>query len=267
MTKRLFACIALTMIVAANAATVHAQNTSSSPSVQEQLEAQYPLAKMTARGGCTVTNQETGLALQKAGVAALPQSSSSPMCASHYRNGNFTKPGFKCTYFLNMTHQSLVNLEKGDKVFPTKLEIDKDDVKISFGYCSGDQGQAVGYIGQVIVEFPKDTLKTTSITQIEDKIAEVFNADSGDQQGQNQQNQGGGNQQPSQGNQNAANQGSQGQDNPSSCNPEVGQTIDQVTAACGKPANQTKGATKVQYFYNDPKIKVIFVNGKVSDIE
>lgn len=93
------------------------------PSIQEQLEAQYPLAKMTAKGGCTVTNPETGLALQKAGPAALPQRGSTTMCASHYRNGNFTKPGFRCTSFLNMTKQNLVTLEKGDKVFPPKLRL------------------------------------------------------------------------------------------------------------------------------------------------
>ncbi len=263
MTKRLFLCIALTVLVAASVATLNAQSTASSPSaspsVLEQLEAQYPLAKMTAKGGCTVTNPETGLALQKAGPAALPQKGSSTMCASHYRNGSFTKAGFKCTYYLNMTKQALVALEKGDKVFPTKLEVDKDDVKVSFGYCSGDSGQAVVYTGQVIIEFPKDSLKSASVTQIEDKIAEVFSADSGDQQAQS----GGQDNQQSQGNQD-----SQPQNSPSACNPEVGQTVDQVMAACGQPANQSKGAgTKLLYFYNEPKIKIIFMNGKVADIE
>lgn len=263
MTKRLFLCIALAMFVAATAATLNAQNTpssaSASPSVQEQLEAQYPLAKMTAKGGCTVTNPETSLALQKAGPAALPQKGSNTMCASHYRNGSFTKPGFKCNYYLNVTKQSLVNLEKGDKVFPTKLEVDKDDVKVSFGYCSGDPGQAVVYTGQVILEFPKDSLKTASVTQIEDKIAEVFGADSGDQQAQN----GGQDNQEAQGNQDSQPQNSQ-----SACNPEVGQTIDQVMAACGQPANQSKGANgKLLYFYNQPKVKIIFISGKISDIE
>jgi hypothetical protein len=39
-------------------------------------------------------------------------------------------------------------------------------------------------------------------------------------------------------------------------------------AACGQPANQSKGAgTKVLYFYNQPKLKIIFMNGKVADIE
>ncbi|HEY2393582.1 MAG TPA: hypothetical protein VGK22_20580 [Candidatus Angelobacter sp.] len=262
-TRNLFRCtpiIALALGVAVLPAALRAQDApSASPSIQEQLEAQYPLAKMTTKGGCTVTNPETGLALQKAGPAALPQRSSSLMCASHYRNGNFTKPGFKCTYFLNMTKQELVTLEKGDKVFPTKLEVDKDDVKVSFGYCSGDQGQAAAYTGQVIIEFPKDSLKAASVAQIEDKMAEVLSADSGDQQAQGGGQQSGPNSQP---------QDSQPQDNQSACNPEVGQTVDQVVAACGQPVNQSKGAsTKLIYFYNQPKLKIIFMNGKVSDTE
>lgn len=263
MTKRLFVCIALTVLVAAPTTTLNAQSTpsspSASPSVLEQLEAQYPLAKMTAKGGCTVTNPETALALQKAGPAALPQKGSSTMCASHYRNGSFTKPGFKCTYYLNMTKQTVVTLEKGDKVFPTKFDVDKDDVKVSFGYCSGDPGQAVAYTGEVIIEFPRDSLKAASVTQVEDKIAEVFGADSGDQQAQS----GGQDNQQSEGNQD-----SQPQDSASACNPEVGQTIDQVMASCGQPANQSKGANgKLLYFYNQPKIKIIFISGKISDIE
>jgi hypothetical protein len=267
-TRKLFRCttiIALALGVAVFPAALRAQSApSASPSIQEQLEAQYPLAKMTTKGGCTVTNPETALAIQKAGPAALPQRTSSPMCASHYRNGNFTKPGFKCTYFLNMTKQELVTLEKGDKIFPTKLEVDKDDVKVSFGYCSGDQGQSAAYTGQLVIEFPKDSLKAASVAQIEDKIAEVLSTDAGDQQAQGGGQQGGPNSQA----QNSQSQDSQPQDNQSACNPEVGQTVDQIVAACGQPANQSKGAgTKLLYFYNQPKLKIIFMNGKVADIE
>jgi hypothetical protein len=39
-------------------------------------------------------------------------------------------------------------------------------------------------------------------------------------------------------------------------------------AACGPPANQSKGAgTKLLYFYNQPKVKITFMNGKVADID
>lgn len=53
----------------------------------------------------------------------------------------------------------------------------------------------------------------------------------------------------------------------SAWNVEMGETVAQVEIMCGKPVNQSKGATKLLYFYDQPKMKVIFVNGKVSDIE
>jgi hypothetical protein len=269
-TRKLFRSIPFTaVVVAAYAATLLAQNaspsspsSSASPSLQEQLEAQYPLAKMTTKGGCAITNRETGLALQKAGIGALPQNASSTVCAAHYRNGSIAKPGFKCNYWLNVTKQALVTLEKGDKVFPTKLEVGRDEVKIAFGYCSGDPGQAAVYTGQVVIEFPRDSLKTTGVTQIEDKIAEVFSADNIEQRGQ-----GGGQQDGQQSNQQG--QDSAPQDNQgSACNVEIGQTIDQLVSACGQPANQAKGAgTKLIYFYTQPKLKVTLVDNKVADID
>lgn len=267
MSKTFFRCIeaiALLLVSAMPLATLHAQSSqpaaSAAPaSLQEQLEAQFPLAQMTANGGCTVTNPDTAVTLQKPGIGALPQRGSTTMCAAHYRNGSITKTGFKCTYYLNMTKQSLVTLQKGERVFPTKFEVGKDEVRVAFGYCSGDAGQAAPYTGQVVIEFPKDSLKTLGVTQVEDKIAEVFAVESGgDQQakdGQQEQN------------------GQQSQDAPqdnqgSTCNPEINQTLDQVVASCGNPTSQAKGAgTKQIYFYNQPKLKIIFVDKKVADIE
>lgn len=240
---------------------VHAQTAPAAPSLQEQLEAQYPLAKLTSAGGCTVTNPETAMALQQGGIGALPQKTSSAACAAHYRNGRITKTGFKCNYWLEMTKQALVALQKGDKVFPTKIETAKDDIKISFGYCSGDPGQAALYTGQVVVEFPKDSLKGLSVTQVEDKLAEVFTPDSGDQQ----QAQGGPG--PAQQAEEQAQPAGNGTAS-SACNVQVGQTVDQVLAACGQPSNQLKGAgAKQLFFYKDPKLKVTIVNGKVADID
>ncbi|HZU33745.1 MAG TPA: hypothetical protein VFB79_21705 [Candidatus Angelobacter sp.] len=252
----------LVFIVVFSRSALNAQSASTPapPSIQEQLEAQYPLAKMTAQGGCTVTNPETGLALQKAGPAALPQRGSTTMCASHYRNGNFTKPGFRCTSFLNMTKQNLVTLEKGDKVFPTKIEVEKDEVKLSFGYCSGDPGQATIYTGQVVVEFPKDTLKMATVTQIEDKIAEVFSADSGEQQAQSGQP-------PQDGNaQGPAQPAPENQETPADApSIEAGQTIDQVVAIMGQPQKKVNLGAKQIYIYKD--LKVTFVGGKVADVQ
>jgi hypothetical protein len=46
---------------------------------------------------------------------------------------------------------------------------------------------------------------------------------------------------------------------------EVGQTIDQVTAALGAPAKTFKVGAKTIYVYKDSKIT--FTNGKVTDIQ
>lgn len=265
MARRTFFCcikiIALALGVVAQIPALHAQSTAAPPSLQEQLEAQYPLAKMTAQGGCTVTNPDTALSIQQAGIGALPQKASSAMCAAHYRNGSITKPGFRCTYFLTATKQTQVNLEKGDKVFPTKIEVANNEVRVSFGYCSGDQGQAAAYIGQVVIEFPKDSLKSASVTQVEDKLNEVFSSDSG---GQQQQAQSG--PVPAQQSANQA-QPQDNQDQSPACNVELGQTVAQVETACGKPASQAKGAAKLLYFYNQPKLKITFIGGKVADID
>lgn len=255
---------ALSMI--AYAPALHAQASSqTTPSLEDQLAAQYPLAKITNQGGCTVTNPDTSLALQKPGLGALPAKTYSPMCATHYKDGGFKASGFKCKYWLNMSKQEPVNLQKGDKVFPTKFEIGKDALKIDIGYCSGDPPQATAYKAEIVVEFPKDFLKTASVPQVEDKIAEVLTTDNGGDQQPSQQSGGSG---PAQQSTRAQPQNNPPSSQTSGCNVDIGLTISQVVSVCGNPANQSKGAgTKLIYFYDQPKLKVVFVNGKVTDIE
>jgi hypothetical protein len=235
------------------------------PSLEDQLAAQYPLARITSQGGCSITNPDTSLALQKPGLGALPAKTYSPMCAMHYKDGGFKTSGFKCKYWLNMSKQEPVNLQKGDRVFPTKLEVGKDELKIAVGYCSGDPPQATAYKAEIVVEFTKDFLKTASVPQVEDKIAEVLTADNGGDQQQSQQS---GSSAPAQqtGQTQPANNPPPAQG--SNCNVDIGFTVPQVVSVCGNPANQSKGAgTKLIYFYDQPKLKVVFVNGKVTDIE
>ncbi len=272
MTKNFFRCIeaiALTLVGAMAITPLHAQGADASPSLQEQLEAQYPTAKFSSRGGCTVSNPETGMLLQKSGIGALPQTSSSTMCAAHYRNGAITRPGFKCNYYLNLTKQALVTLEKGDKVYPTKIEVAKDEVRVAFGYCSGDPGRAALYVGQVVIEFPKDTLKTTGVPQVEDKIAEVFTPDNAGQQQEQQQGeqppqaQDNENQQNAPDNQQQADNNQAPQQEPPSI--EIGQTIEQVVAAWGQPDKKVNLGAKQIYVYKD--LKVTFIGGKVSDVQ
>ncbi len=167
----------------------------------------------------------------------------------------------------------------GDTVYPAKLEVDekKGEVKFTIITCKQAGDQQNPYKGEIVFHFKE--LKPENVSQVEDTIATVFKQGGGDQQGDggnNQGQQGNGNQGnggggPQEGGggqaQQGGNQDQQQEDPASACNPEVGQTVAQVEEACGKPVNRTKGATKLLYFYNQPKIKVIFVNGKVADIE
>lgn len=264
MNKHFFCCIkviALTLVGAMPLATLHAQSApppSASPSLQEQLEAQYPLAKITNAGGCSVTNPETALVLQKAGIGALPIKGSTGICSTHYKEGKINPPGFWCKKYLESAKLDLVTLESGDKVFATKLEVNanKSEIKVSIGYCA----QATSYRADLIFQFPKKFLDTASVTQVEDKMAEVFSQDRGNQQPPGGPQSGGGD--------NTEQQAPDNQAAPEPLSVEIGQTLDQVVSALGEPDTKAKGAgTKQIYVYRERKLKIIFVDGKVADIE
>jgi hypothetical protein len=259
--------------------------------MQDQLQAQYSLAT-TSKDGCNVGNPETALTAtaKGGGMRILPVNSNIQIarCVNHFANGKLSPAHSACNgegiakagrWLSNVpkfggavgagsskiddqaSKQQTTVLRTGDTVYPTRLEVNdsKGEVKFAIITCQqGGDGSQTAYKGELVFQFSKDMFKPENITKIEDTIAEVFSSPNGDQQGQGQQAQG----------------GQQGQDPPpqenqeSTCNPEIGQTVNQVVAACGNPASQAKGAaTKLIYNYNQPKLKIIFVNGKVSDIE
>jgi hypothetical protein len=282
--------IALILVLATIAITLHAQ---APASLLEQLQAQYPLARGT--NGCNVGNPETALVTQSAGggMSILPVSSNVTItkCTNRYAEGKLKPPSSACNgegiskaagvmshapkiggifgggkskVDDQVSNQQMDVVKTGDTVYPVKLEVDasKGEVKFTIITCKQSGDQQNPYKGELIFNFK--SLKPENVTQVEDTIAEVFKQGGGDQGnngGQDQQQTGGG----------PAQQGGQdhSQDNQGpACNPEIGQTVDQVEGACGPPASQAKGAgTKKIYFYNQPKLKIIFVNGKVSDIE
>jgi hypothetical protein len=283
---------AMVLIATIPFATLHAQ------SVLEQLQAQYTMSQGT--NGCHIGNPETALTTQSpgGGMRVLPVSSSSMIiakCTNSFADGKLKPANSACngsgvgkaSGFLShvpkvggvlgtgsskvgdqAANQEMDVVATGDKIYPTNLEVNesKGELKVSFMTCKQSGDQQNPYKGELIFHFK--SLKPENVSQVEDTIGQVFKQGGDDQSngGNNQGNDNNGGQQQSNNGNQGQDQGSQ--DNQSSpCNPEVGQTLKQVVDACGQPANQTKGATKVQYFYNQPKIKVIFVNGKVSDIE
>lgn len=291
--------IVLSLIFTTACPGLHAQ---APPSLQDQLAAQYPYASGT--NGCNVGNPDTALVTQKAGggMRVLPVNSSVTIakCTNRFVDGVLKPPSSACNGeavgkvggFMShvpkvggafgsgsskvndqAANQQLSVVKVGDTIYPTKLEVNegKGEIKLSIMTCQQSDNQQNPYKGEIVFQFSKDTLKPENVSKIEDTIALVFAPGTGDQQSQGgQQNQNGAQQsqdnQQNQGDRQTQNSAPQNNQAPG-CNVEMGQTVAQVETMCGKPVNQSKGATKLLYFYDQPKMKVIFVNGKVSDIE
>ena len=200
--RTIFAFLLITL-----AQALFAQNSTTSPSLQEQLEAQYPLAQITTGHGCTVSNADvaTVLVVQKPGVVGVRASSYAPKCESNYKEGKLSPPGTMCkglgekwknwTPFIpkggdsigSIPNREVISLEKGDNVYATRFELNesKGDLKLTIGYCSGDGNQATPYKGEVVFHFKTGFLRNDNVPAVEDTIAEVFAQNSNDQ-GENQ---------------------------------------------------------------------------------
>jgi hypothetical protein len=199
--------ISIVLILVVSTPALRAQTAQPSPTLQEQLQAQYPLATITTRNGCTVANPDTAspLVIQKPGVIAVPAGSFAPKCEAKYENGKLNSPGLACTGkktkwidFANavpglknqvdkinqVPERAVTDLEKGDNVYLTRIEVSKNAVKLTIGYCSGEGTQAASYKGTVVFRFKDNILKSGSITQVEDAMNEVFSQGGGNEQAQ-----------------------------------------------------------------------------------
>ncbi|MGA7077351.1 MAG: hypothetical protein WBQ43_07295 [Terriglobales bacterium] len=253
-------------------------------SLEDQLKAQYTLVKMGEdSSGAAVVEQGTVLVVKKGGILGVPYSDQS-IFSTKYENGAVHSPnplGQKVFGHLmgKIGQQAPTTqfFQVNNKVYPSKLAVNlpKDQVVISIVACDScnNTDPKTFYKADVVFQFAKGTLATTSPTQVEDAIAGLLaiddsgnsndqgnnqggNGDSNgnDQQGGNQQGGGGG-----------GGGGGQAQQQAPPQQIEKGQTPDQVTAAIGQPDKIVNLGAKQIYVYKD--IKVTFINGKVSDVQ
>src|SRR5271169_421026 len=178
-------------------------------SLQEQLIAQYKAVKLGSdTSGYSVIEEGTLLAIQKGGLLGVPYSDTS-MQNNKYEGGVVKAPnailskgiGFGMKKFGK--EQTTKLFAKGDKVYPTKIEVslDKDQVTIGIVACDtcNKTDPPTYNKTNVIFAFPKGTLATASAGQVEDTIGTLLSnstddakqGDSGQQQGGDQQQQGG----------------------------------------------------------------------------
>lgn len=269
-------------------------------SLQEQLQAQYKLAKMGSdSSGYQVVEEGTVLAVQKGGILGLPYKSTIWPTAT-YQNGTVkastaaSAAGGKAkdwgSKLCGLTHKcpqtpdaasnetSTKLFKVGDKVYATKIDVkpDKDTVTLSIVSCDTCNKVDPPTYNKVnvIFQFPSGSLAKAQAGEVEDMIGQLL-ATSDDSGGGNQQasdQQEGGDQQQGGGQAQAQAQGGGGgqaqpaqqqQADPQTI--EVGMTPDQVTAAMGNPDKIVKLTSKQIYIYKD--MKVTFVNGKVSDVQ
>ena len=251
---------------------------SGAPTLQEQLAAQYKLVKMGSdTGGYSVVEEGTLLAMQKGGVMGVPYSDKTSL-SNRYENGTVHSPNAAMTearkrlfgHFAQTQSEGQTTklFKKGDKVYPTKIEVklDKDVVVLGIVACDTCNNTDPPTYNKANVEFqfPKGSLAKASAGDVEDTIGQLLAISDDSQQGQGGDQQGG----QQQGGQQQAQQQGGGQQQEAEAEPQtiqMGMTADQVVAAMGKPAKLVNLGPKQIYVYKD--LKVTFLNGKVVDVQ
>ena len=251
--------------------------------LEDRLKARYTLVKVGWNsGGAAIAEEGTVLVIKKDGILSVPYGDQ-PV-ATRYQDGTVRSPsastmGARGSLMGKVGKQQTARLfQVGEKVYPSKIAVNlpKDQVIISIVACDAcnNVSPTTFYQAAVVFQFPKGTLATTSLSQVEDKIAELLNID--DSPGDQGRTQGGNGHVAGNGSANANDQqrsnegGGGGQAQRQALEPEPqqiekGQTPDQVKAAIGVPDKIVNLGAKQIYVYKD--IKVTFINGKVSDVQ
>jgi hypothetical protein len=256
---------------------------SGAPTLQEQLAAQYKLVKMGSdTSGYSVVEEGTLLALQKGGVMGVPYSDKTSL-TNRYENGTVHGPNAAMTeakkhllgHFSQTQSEGQTThlLKKGDKVYPTKIDVklDKDLVVMGIVACDtcNNTDPPIWAKANVEFQFPKGSLAKASAGDVEDTIGQLLSInDDSQQQAQGGDRQGGqqaGGQQQQDQQQGGGQPGGQQQQAEEPQTIQMGMTADQVVTAMGKPTKMVNLGPKQIYLYKD--LKVTFLNGKVVDVQ
>jgi hypothetical protein len=246
------------LVVASAVATVLSVSVASAQgpvTLQEQLSAQYKLVRMGSdSGGVAVVEPGTLLSVQKGGVLSVPWRALA-LCPAKYQDNSLHPSAGFCAGMVKTVSKYY---QKGDKVYPVKIDVSLDKAKISFEVVACDSCNGVNpptsMKGEVVFQFAKGYLEKAGVGEIEDAIGQMFSISNDDQQAQS------GDANGQQGQQSAP---PEQQSEPQTV--QLGMTTDQVQAALGKPEKIFNVGAKQIYTYKD--VKVTFLNGKVSDVQ
>ncbi len=257
--------------------------------LEQQLESEYKLTTPTADNSDIVTMGSV-LILQKKGFSA-GSVSSKVATQNTYKDGQIKSgaatavrrfgglPGISYIPGVGAAAGAAAgtaggsrDFVNGEKLYVTKITVDRGKDGIVFDLISDSYGDAGRYKGSLRVQFDKGTLKNSDLATLDSTIAQVFKIQPEDANANAQQP--AGNAAP------AAAPAQQADAPPPPIAPPppppdepaappksiaLGQTKDQVVASFGQPKKTAKIGTKEIYFYDD--LKVTFVSGKVTDVQ
>jgi hypothetical protein len=243
------------------------------PTLQEQLAAQYKVAKMGSdTSGYSIVEEGTLLAIQKGGLMGVPYSDTTVL-SDKYEGGVVKGPNALLSKGLGFgmkkfgKEQTTKLFAKGDKVYPTKIDVSVEKDTVTMGIVACDKCNKTDPTtynkANVVFAFPKGSLAKASAGEVEDTIGQLLAISEDTQQADDQ---GGGQQQGGdQGGQKGGGGQQQQQQQAEPQSIEKGMTPEQVEAAMGQPDKKVNLGPKQIYVYKD--LKVTFLNGRVFDVQ
>ncbi|MFC5861561.1 hypothetical protein ACFPT7_04605 [Acidicapsa dinghuensis] len=227
------------------------------PSLRNLLITKYKLTK-TAFGpnGTQVIDAGPVFDLKKGGLFGVNPTSFGK-CQAQFKGGDIKPPGRFCT----AGDPNGRFLDVGERVFLTKLDVNtkRSTITIDVMECDACNGvqQVSSLKSSVVFSFAPGFLDNAAPGQVSDVIDQVLGPDEGAAQ------QPAAAEQPAQ--PVAAAPPPQPQQAPSQI--KKGDSPAQVEAAMGQPDTKINVGPKLVYVYKSLNLKVIFMNGQVSDIQ
>jgi hypothetical protein len=252
-------------------AIANAQN-GGADSLESQLAVKYKVARVGQDStGVSVTDPSTVLVIKKGGILSVASTNMVVIPSYvedgqvHSANGNAMQGVSKLLKWKNVsdptgsTTAETKFLTIGEKVYVSKIDVNRKDNKVSFSIIECDTCNSVQdpsqRKAQVVFQFPKDYVAGADGGQISDVISQVLEVQAPDDNAQQDQGQ-------AQGQQQAQQPESPAQPPPTI---QLGQTIDDVKNLLGAPTKLVDLGLKQIYIYKD--MKVVFLRGKVADVQ
>ena len=205
--------------------------------LKETLESSYPLTKRATLSPDRITQQGVILVINKAGIAADP-SSDLRYSETFVRNGAVGEQGGATSAVFSKENTRV--FKPGERVYVTDIKVGDDHVMLlllsldMFDVVKKGSTKQTRYKGALIFKFDNGYLSTADPAKIKQAISEVVSTEA-----------------------EAATANTK--------TIELGQTPEQVETILGKPGKIVNLGQKITYIY--PDMKVVFVDGKVADVQ